>query len=59
MSVKQYTINCRVEYNATVVVDADTPEEALARFSDMDWADDGHNGAELVNFSATGKPRES
>lgn len=56
-AIKQFTIPCRLEFNAVVTVDAETAEEALAAFHALHWVDNGIAGAELVNYYSRGKPR--
>ncbi len=56
MSDKQFEITARVTLRTTVTVDADTEEEALAKFEAMDWADDGFSGAEIIDWHNVSRP---
>lgn len=59
MAETQYEVRARLEYTTTVTVNAETAEEAKAKFEAMDWADDGIDRASCANWVAQGEPVES
>lgn len=55
----QFTIDCTVKLSgATMLVEADSQEEALAKAKADEWSDILYNTAELVDWKITGDPVE-
>jgi hypothetical protein len=54
----QYEIRARVTHTTRVLVEADSPEGAVAAFDDCEWKDDGMAGADLTDWELSGDPQE-
>ncbi len=54
----QYSVSMRLEYDATVTVEAETVEEAKAKAEAGEFVDDGMAGAALANWEVRSKPHD-
>jgi hypothetical protein len=55
---KEWTVHMRVEYDADVLIEAATAEEARAKAESGDWIDDGIEGASRADWGVRGEPKE-
>lgn len=53
----QWEFPIRFVYDGYVLIEADSKEDAIVRFEDLDWDDDIRN--ELANFEQWGEPRSN
>lgn len=53
----EYEIKARLEFNVTVTIEAEDESEAQEKFEAAEF-DYNLNAAEMVNWSAQGKPKE-
>jgi hypothetical protein len=58
VSAKQWEIHATLKYHTTVCIEAETAEEAMVKFHEMDWVDDGLSGAECINHFAHTMPKQ-
>ena len=56
--MSQWSIAAELTFNTTVIIEAESAEEAKAKFDACDFEDDGLPAAELINWHARGKPKE-
>ena len=53
----KFEISARISYDTVVTVDAESADEAMEKFKELEWADDGLALASVSDREAKSAPR--